>query len=344
MLKKLLTVRNLVIALGVVAVFVVSGLLGLRVPNPEVSVAAEPVFHIGAFAVTNALVTAWLVMILLIVIAYFATRHIPKDLEAVKATDLAPQNHFQNAVEYLIEGWYGLVQGVAGSWAPRFFPIVMTIFLFVIFSNWFGLIPGFGSIGILHPVHEAGQQGFVVNGAVLTAEKASPGTGYVLVPIVRSPSTDLNFTIGLALITQVLAQYWGFRALGGKYFKRFFDLSGFREGVFGGIVGLFVGLLELISEISKIISFSFRLFGNIFAGEVLLAVMAFLIPYIASLPFYGLEIFVGFIQALVFMMLALVFFTVATISHGEHGPMDEHSGATGEQASPPPGETVMANS
>jgi F-type H+-transporting ATPase subunit a len=91
----------------------------------------------------------------------------------------------------------------------------------------------------------------------------------------------------------------------------------FRHGVFEGFVNMFVGLLELVSEFAKIISFTFRLFGNIFAGEVLLGVLAFLIPYIVSLPFYGLELFVGFVQALVFMMLSVVFFTLATLGHGE---------------------------
>ena len=136
-------------------------------------------------------------------------------------------------------------------------------------------------------------------------------------PFLRPPATDLNFTLALALVAVVMAQYFGFKAQKLGYLKKFFDLSGFKQGAFMGVIQLFVGLLEIISEFARIISFSFRLFGNVFAGEVLLLVLAFLIPYVVSLPFYGLERFVGFIQGFVFFMLALVFFTLATHGHGE---------------------------
>ncbi len=316
MIKKLFTVRNLLILLGVIALFVISSLLGLRVPPPEVSLAAEPIFHIGAFTVTNGLLTAWIVMILLILVAYFTTRNHPKDLDAAANSELVP-NGFANFIEWVIEGFHGLTRSVAGSWASRFFPIVMTIFLFVIASNWFGLLPGVGSIGWLEKPHGPTSEGFRTDGIILTAEPAGEGEeGYILVPFLRAPSTDLNFTLALALAAVGLSQYFGFRALKFGYLRRFVDTSGFKQGAFMGIIMLFVGALELVAEFAKIISFTFRLFGNIFAGEVLLVVMAFLIPYIASLPFYGLEVFVGFIQALVFMMLALVFFTVATAGHG----------------------------
>jgi F-type H+-transporting ATPase subunit a len=151
-------------------------------------------------------------------------------------------------------------------------------------------------------------------GASGEGEHAYPG--YIIVPLFRSPSTDLNFTLALGLISIGLVQYFGVKALGPGYFKKFFDVSGFKKGLFDGLVGIFVGFLELISEFARILSFGFRLFGNIFAGEVLLGVMAFLIPYFISLPFYGLELFVGFIQAAVFMMLTLVFFATATVGHG----------------------------
>lgn len=316
MLKKLFTVRNLVILLAVIALFVVSGWLGLKVPAPEVSLAAEPILHIGPLSVSNALFTAWIVMILLIVVALVTTRRYPEKIEKASNRELVPAG-FGNFVEWIVEGLHGLVQSVAGRWAPKFFPIVMTIFLFVIISNWFGLLPGVGTIGLLEHPHKAGATGFVANGPFLTAEHAHEGEhGVILVPFLRAPSTDLNFTLALALSAVVLTQYWGVRALRLSYFRKFFDLSGFKQGAFMGLIMLFVGMLELVAEFAKIISFTFRLFGNIFAGEVLLMVMIFLIPYIASLPFYGLEVFVGFIQALVFMMLSLVFFTVATIGHG----------------------------
>ncbi len=258
-------------------------------------------------------------MLILIVLAYFATRDIPRDLEAASNQELVPGG-LLNAAEMLIEGFYGLVRSVGGAWAPRFFPIVMTIFLFVITSNWLGLVPGFGSIGLLEHPHNPDTTGYIARGAILTAERASEGhEGYVLVPFFRAPSTDLNFTLALALVSVALSQYFGVQALHLGYLRRFINFGGFKHSLVIGIAELFTGVLELVAEFAKIVSFSFRLFGNIFAGEVLLGVVAFLIPYIASVPFYGLEVFVGFIQAVVFMMLSLVFFASATAGHGGEG-------------------------
>ena len=167
----------------------------------------------------------------------------------------------------MIEGFYGMVKEISGVWAPRFFPIVMTIFLFVLLSNWLGLLPGFGSIGLLEHPHNPEAIGHVANGAILTAEKAHDAhEGYILIPFLRSPSTDLNFTLALALISVGLVQYFGVRALKLSYFTKFFNTS--------GVIEFITGILELIAEFAKIISFSFRLFGNVFAGEVLLGVMA----------------------------------------------------------------------
>ncbi len=317
MLKKLLTIRNGIILLLVVALFWVSSLLGLKVALPEVSIAAEPVLHVGSFGVTNSLLTTWIAMVILMLVAFFATRRIPKDLASASNQDLTPQNGFQNAIEMLIEGFYGMARNIGGNWAPKFFPIIMTMFLLVVVSNWSGLIPGFSSIGLLEHA-EGDHVGYVVEGSVLTGTKAAEGQeGYILVPFVRAPSTDLNFPLALALVTVVLSQYFGFRALKVGYLKKFLNVSGFKDGFLVGLAQLLAGLLEIVSELAKIISLTFRLFGNIFAGEVLLGVVAFLIPYVISLPFYGLEVFVGFVQALVFFMLTLVFFSLATMGHGE---------------------------
>lgn len=318
MLKKLFTVRNLVILLGVIALFVVSRLLGLQVAPPAVFIAAEPIFHIGSFAVTNALFTAWVVMIVLIILSLIATRHYPKNIETAANSELVPSG-FGNFVEWVIGGLHGLAESVAGKWTATFFPIVMTIFLFIIISNWTGLLPGVGTIGWMEHSKATETVGRVANGIVLTAEKAPPGQGFVIIPFLRAPSTDLNFTLALALVVVGLSQFFGVKSQKLGYFKKFINLSGFKQGVMMGIIMLFVGLLELIAELARIISFSFRLFGNIFAGEVLLVVLAFLIPYIISLPFYALEGFVGFIQAFVFFMLALIFFTLATQAHGGEG-------------------------
>jgi F-type H+-transporting ATPase subunit a len=229
----------------------------------------------------------------------------------------------------------------------------MTIFLFVIASNWLGLTPLYGGWGPLHHA-EHGQDVVWLNdshtlGLWVKAEEPHEGSVqsayaeaehslseegtsefYALIPMFRAPTTDLNVTIALALVSVLLTQYFGVQALGIGYFGKFLAVGGIfkaftkrgvgcvgRIAAFGmGIIDLFIGIVETISEIGKVVSFSFRLFGNIFAGEVLLGVMAFLIPYLISLPFYGLEIFVGFVQALVFMMLTVAFFVVAVTGHG----------------------------
>jgi F-type H+-transporting ATPase subunit a len=248
----------------------------------------------------------------------------------------------------LLEGFYGLIEGAAGpKWTPRIFPIVVTLFLFIITSNWLGLTPLFGGWGALH--HAEADHGEPVTwlndsetiglwGVGETGEEGSEhgalGGGeetYALAPMFRAATTDLNVTIALAVVSVLITQYFGVKALGIPYFGKFIAIGGVvkaftKQGIgcggriaqFGmGLIDIFIGVVEFISEIGKVVSFSFRLFGNIFAGEVLLGVMAFLIPYLISLPFYGLELFVGLVQALVFMMLSVAFFVVAISSHGE---------------------------
>ena len=276
---------------------------------PAVEIAAEPAFHLFGFTITNTMLAAWIAMIILIVVAYFATRRM----------ELIPTG-LQNLMEFVVEAMYGLVEGMAGAkWGRRFFPIVMTIFLWLIVCNWTGVLPFYGSVGYLIEAHE-GKAGYVVQPltegiSILTGVKAEHGEhGYMIAPFLRSAATDLNVPLALALISVFLTQVFGVRSLGIKYFGKFISLN-FKKGIFNGFIGLIVGLLETVSEIAKIISFTFRLFGNIFAGEVLLGVLAFLIPYLISIPFYGLELFVGFIQALVFSALTLVFFTLAVKGH-----------------------------
>lgn len=250
------------------------------------TLASEPVFHIGEFAVRNTHITSVLTLCVLLVIALILRK---------KQYQLIPGG-VQNFMEMLIGGLFDFFNQIVGDEekTKRFFPVVTTIFLYVILSNWMGLLPGFGSIGVweMHEGHE------------------------ILVPILRSTFADVNMTFALALISVTACQVFGFSMLGMKGYGGKFFINPLKNPV-----GSFVGILELMSEFSKMISFSFRLFGNVFAGEVLLLVITFLVPYGAPLPFYGLEIFVGFIQALVFAFLTLVFLKIATTGHGavEHG-------------------------
>lgn len=247
----------------------------------HVSISAEPIFHLGSLEITNAMLTGVAVAVLLSGFAYWLQKHLK---ETKRITTV------QNIVEMAIEAFYSLMVSVAGeNKAKQFFPIIATLFFYILFSNWIGLLPGVGTIGF----------------SAMRNDKET------FAPLVRPPSADLNATLGLALFSVIGAQVVGIRYLHLSYFKRFFDFSG--PGKF------IMGLLELTSELSRVISFAFRLFGNIFAGEVLLVVSLTLLPFLAPLPFLGLEIFVGAIQALVFAVLTLVFWNMATVTHG-----DEH--------------------
>jgi F-type H+-transporting ATPase subunit a len=319
------------------------------VPLPAISLAAENVTSIGPFIISNVTISNWVVILILALVSFFATRNmqlIPTGL----------QNFFEALVEYTL----GLVEAVAGREnGRRFFPLVATLFLFIVTANWLGLFPGFGPIGtVVIPAAEAGHEepehheeggtahptyvyrrydlGPIPLAVLLPGDNPIPPAdghlpeGYIqsdhFVPWLRATNTSLNTTLALAIVSVVMIQYWGFRALGLSYGEKFFN---FRQGP----IGVLYGIIELISEFGRIISFSFRLFGNIFAGEVLLAVIAFLIPWMASVVFLGLEVFVGFIQGVVFAALTLVFATLATIGHGEgHGAAhgEEHGEGHGE--------------
>lgn len=245
----------------------------------EISIAAEKLFSFGTFPVTNAFLIGAIVSGALMLI----TRRI---VEQWKEVPRGAQNVFEIIIESLLD----LVQSVTQDrkQALQFFPLIATIFLFVLVSNWAGLLPGLGTVGIYgeHNGH------------------------HTIIPFLRSTSADLNFTLALSLIVVLTIQFTGIAAMGiVKYGKKFF-VSPFHKP-YG--IGTAVGILELVSEVGKTISFTFRLFGNVFAGEVLLTVMLHLVPYFLPLPFLFLEIFVGFIQAVVFAMLTLVFLKMATI-------------------------------
>lgn len=230
----------------------------------EIHLSAEEIFGLRDFNITNTLILSFVITLAFL----FLSKKISSRLKLVPG-------RLQNFFEALIETILNFMENVLEDKkkARRFFPLVATIFVFVILSNWLEVLPGLGSI------------------------------------FVRSPSSDLNFTLAIAISAVISIQVFGIAGIGFiKYAKRFINFS--------SPINFFVGILEIISEVAKIISFSFRLFGNIFAGEVLLIVVYFLVPYILPLPFMFLEIFVGFIQALVFAMLTLVFLKIATLETG----------------------------
>ncbi|HEX4103982.1 MAG TPA: F0F1 ATP synthase subunit A [Candidatus Paceibacterota bacterium] len=239
----------------------------------SISLRAETLFTIGSLPVTNALLMSTAVLMLLVVLALV----LKPRLKMVPGA-------MQNVFEMLVEGALDIMDSVLGDRkiSQKYFPLAFTVFLFILCSNWLGLLPGVGSV----VVNQAG-------GAV---------------PLLRSPASDLNFTLALALIGMTFVNAASAISVG--FWHRLGVFFNFKSPV-----EFFIGILELISEIGKIISLSFRLFGNVFAGEVLLAIMAFLVPYALPLPFMLLEIFVGFIQAFIFGMLITVFVGMS-LAHG----------------------------
>lgn len=249
----------------------------------DISLAAEPIFYLGSLPVTNTIIMSSVVVLILALLAFMVSR----------CTAAVPRG-FANAAEALVESMLSFADGITGNRkkTEEFFPFVATLFIFILFSNFIELVPGLGSIGIYEELHGK----------------------TVLIPFIRSSSADLNFTLALAILSVLAAQWYGMKHGGYfTYWKKFFVPPWKSPPV----IGTFVGILELISEFAKVISFSFRLFGNIFAGEVLLLIVGFLMPYLAPLPFLFLEIFVGIVQALVFSVLTLVFINLATESHDE---------------------------
>jgi len=289
--------------------------------SPHIQVApeklsAEPLFTlpiIGDFYLTNTVIASFIVMILLIALAYAVKRILSK-------SSLEPRG-IAGALEMLVEYLYSMTENSAGKWAATIFPYFGTIVLMVLVSNWLGLIPGVESIGWL----EHSETGYPIISvipnflsAIVQGKVAAGESGYVVVPFVRSASTDLNFTAALALISVAMTQVVGFRAQGIRYLTKFFNILNIFKKPFFGFMDFLVGFLELISEFSKILSFAFRLFGNMFAGAVLMFVVGTMIPYFLPSMLMMFEFFIGLIQAVVFGLLTMVFMAMATQGHGEH--------------------------
>ncbi len=228
------------------------------------------------FAVTNTLISAWFSTA--VIILFFVL--------AVRKKSIIP-SRLQGLVEALFEGVLGFCTSVVGpEMGRKAFPVVATIFFFVLFNAWLALLPFYQFLGFL-------------DGGVIKAH------------LLRSAGTDLNMPLALALVSFVFVEYWGLRAHGLGYFKKFFAVGNLLRGRPTGLIDVFVGFLEGVSELVRVVSFTFRLFGNMTAGEILVVMITFLVPFVATQFVFGLELLVGLIQAVIFASLTVVFLSVA---------------------------------
>jgi len=300
--KKALVVV-IIVALALAAISFVGGSVGAMitgseplsifdVSKPHVELAAEKPFP--GLPITNTMMAAWVSISVLVAVFLAGTRKMK----------MVPTG-LQNAIEFLCEAASDFITDVAGEENERrFFPLVVTIFLFVLANAWVGLIPGFGSLKL--------------SGA----------------PLLRNANTDINMPLMLALVSVVSVECWGFRAKGAAYLKTFVNVGqlgrGFVQlskgkieaglgGILYGIISAFVGVLELLSHLVRVVSFTFRLFGNMTAGLILTGVMIFVVPLVVPFVFYGLEALFGLVQALIFSGLTLVFGYAAVMASEGQG-------------------------
>jgi len=334
--------NRLRLAIVALVILILAGFVFLRGPTPHIQIKPETLYSFWKINITNTMATSWLVVALMIALVYLASRR----------WELVPRG-VQNLLEAIIEGFYNLVVSIAGEKnGRRFFPVVATIFFFVLFANWFSLFPIFNVIGL----GQESEHGFVMERtdlgplpttyvglssldqlsgqtideddpeAAQKAEEERDKGNFVgeLRPFLRGINTDLNTPLALAIMSAIFVEFWGISTLGFfTYGGKFFNFGGLLRGIrrlslgqlFEGVVDAFVGLLELASEAVRLVSFTFRLFGNMFAGEVVILMFTFLIPLVLTLPFYALELFVGLIQAFIFALLTLVFGMIA-VTHG----------------------------
>lgn len=377
--------KALLIAVLVIALMG-AGMVFLKLPPPAIIVAPETVFHAPGVDITNTMFTSWFVVAILVIIAIVAGRGVK----------LVPTG-FSAYVEAAVMALYGIVEQVAGPVnARRFFPLVGTIFFFVLISNYFGLLPMNAVIGVPEPGHGnvqaifkqttvagidlayfplktdtvdvgAGEHILVPAGyhaddshsnnlappqqfvSVLPAGGEAPAAPLaegevqetedgsfsgILAPYFRSVNTDINAPLAIAIFSFIFVEFWGLQSLGIGYLGKFFAFGAILKKGPMGLIDVFVGILEFVSEFSRIVSFTFRLFGNIFAGEVLLLMMTFLVPFVLTDIFYGLELFVGLIQAFVFAMLTTVFAVTAVSHHGDGHEEGSHAGGEHEEHAP----------
>jgi len=292
----------IIIALAIVILGFLAGPIGsklvgemewlswMRVDSPEPHLPAPVLFHILGLPITNTILASWITVVFLVVFSWLITRRMK----------LVP-GRLQAAFEFLL-GWiFDLCKNIAGEEnGRRFFPVVCTIFLFVLFNAWLSLIPGFGSILFGH--HE----------------------------LIRGANTDVNTPLAVALVSFIFVIFFGLKDARMGFVRQYLNFGRFFRSIgrvfkgkfdpieiFSGAIDIFVGMLEILSLLIRNVSFTFRLFGNMTAGEILLLIAAFLVPWVLALPFYGLELLVGLVQALIFAGLTLVFVTMAVSPHEE---------------------------
>ncbi len=281
----------------------------LRVPRPNVQLPAEAVAHVNHFSITNTLLASWLTIAVLVLLFYLSTRKM----------SLIP-GRLQAFAEMIVEGLLSFVEGVAGKPHSRLiFPGIATIFLYVVTNAFMGLLPIFGTIGLFEHGH---------------------GHEVEFIPLLRGANTDINMPLSIALMSFIFVESWGMRVVGFfHYSSEFINVGqlgrGFKElftgrikeapmNIIFGFITMCVGLLEIFSHMTRMLSFTFRLFGNMTAGEILVLVSCFLVPMVFTIPFYGLELLIGLIQALIFSGLTLVFATVAISSAHEETEHKHH--------------------
>lgn len=271
-----------------------------KVPRPTVELPSEPVFHVGHFSVTNTLIASWLTIVVLVLFGLICT----------SGMKLIPGRR-QGLAEAVVEGLLGFVESISGKrYARMLFPGVATIFIYVITNAYLALLPFFGSLGVIE--HDG-----------------------KFAPLFRSANTDVNVPLSIAIMAFLFIESWGMRSVGiSHYLSEFINVRQLGTGIKGlfrgklgqgamdivfGVITLFVGVLEIFSHMTRMLSFTFRLFGNMTAGEILILVSCFLVPMVFTIPFYGLELLIGMIQALIFSGLTLVFGTIAVTPHeGSH--------------------------
>ncbi len=274
------------------------------------ALAAETLFTIAGFPITNAMVNAWIAVFFFGAVALVASQ---------RKRALVPRG-IHNVLEAGIVWYLDQMDSVTGDRkkSRAFFPLVATIFFFLLFSNWIGLLPGTGTIGVW----------------------GEGAHGLEMLPLLRPVGADVNMTLALAVLSLVYVQWVGISTQGLlNHVSKFVNIRGIIRAIPRGpmaivtaVIEFFVGIIEIASEFAKVASLSLRLFGNVFAGEVLIGVMLGLASFVVPVPFMFLEILVGFIQATVFATLVLVFLVMATESHDDHGHADEEPQDGGAKA------------